>query len=249
MKISNKEYFDAIIAILKQKKQYSVSFDPCTFDSALTKNELPWCVRFDAMVDTITVPRLCPKRYRSSVENNVRDLGHKLSRRRMNFGIVISVDREGCLFYDIFFDNDNEDWEQLFYYVYDELRTDDDEEADIWMDMFIISKRRKTVDTSIAQAKNILIACVEEFVKEFGNGREIEMNTPVRIDKLNLDVDEYLPMVVTGKKIKRLSQGDLVFIYSYQDGKREMNDSSLLGDMSLTDIQCILYAIETQTIV
>lgn len=122
-KYRDEKFFRAIITLLKEKGRDSVSFDPMNFDSTLTKNELPWCNTFDRMVDTVSLDADDPCR------------------------VFMSVEYDGFLFHESFTsdgptgentavdENIREDWESLFFFVYDEVRNDSDpEDAEEWID-------------------------------------------------------------------------------------------------------------------
>lgn len=140
MKITGKQFVKAIIAILKEKNKKSVSFDPRTYGSELTKNELPWCNAFDCMVDTIGCPELVigDDTFEESVEFTDED---KAAMKAKGYPdcIWICVDDGGAVKYDFFDGTENEDFDHLFHDVYDELWDGgiNDDEGDIWLYRFI----------------------------------------------------------------------------------------------------------------
>ncbi len=148
MKITGKEFVKAIIAILQEKKQYAVSYDPKTYDTDLPKECLPWCVAFDAMIDTVSAPCLWPDGM------NHCDHQDKENAKKKGYPdcISICVDLDGCVMYDFFDGTENEDFEHIFFDVYNELWDGgiEDEGADFWLEKFITRLRKhesnQTVD-------------------------------------------------------------------------------------------------------
>ena len=142
MKTTGKEFVAAIIAILTMKNKKTVSFDPRTYDSELTKNELPWCNAFDCMVDTIGCPELVidDDTFEESVEFTDEDKNAMKAKGYPNC-IWICVDDGGAVKYDFFDGTEDEDWDHLFVDVYDELRNGEEDEAEIWLDRFLAKYR------------------------------------------------------------------------------------------------------------
>lgn len=113
--LTGEDFVRATIAFLREKGTDHVSFDPNTYDAELTKNELPWCVTFDQIIDTVCIA----------------DDGSER--------IVLCVENGGAIFYEYFDGSENEDFDHIFHDVYDELWDGGmtDEEADCWLDAFI----------------------------------------------------------------------------------------------------------------
>lgn len=222
MKISSKDYVAAIIAVLNEKNRLLVSFDPKSYDPALTKDELPWCVKFDALIDTVSIrPEL----------KEVRDK------------ICVSVCVNGYLFYAYFDGSENEDFEHLFFEVYDELRNGYEEEADIWLDRFVHSRFRAKNDAVIENAKRTIILRIKDIVSAEGGSVEFGKVKAVRLDKLDLDADVVIPYAFCPVKLE-FSKEEEGLILSYRDDENKWTDN--LKDLSLCDVQSILYTVENE---
>lgn len=137
MKITGKQFVKAIIAILKEKNTSGVSFDPKSYDLNLSKNELPWCIKFDSMIDTISAPCM----WSEDITNSDWTNADKKRAQEKHFPdcICICVENGGQILYDFFDGTENEDFDHLFHDVYDELWDGgiNDDEGDIWLDRFI----------------------------------------------------------------------------------------------------------------
>ena len=243
MKITGKQFVAAIIAVLKEKNTPCVSFDPKSYDAHLTKSELPWCNTFDCMADTIGCPALVIGD-ESIAETAQFSDGDKEQMMASGYPdcLWICVDDEGAVKYDFFNGSEDEDWEHLFFDVYDELRDGKDEEADFWLDEFIRQYRSSQSNKAVDKAKAVLINQIKERILA-EDGSVLRLDKTVRIDKLNLDFDEYLPMTVRANFID-LDEGNPSIEFDYPDVERWMHDRCFLRDMSLSDVQNILYATE-----
>ena len=132
--LTGADFVRAIVALFREKGLNYASFDPKAYDPDLTKDELPWCVFFDNIIDTLSAPALWPK----DALLDESDL-HRLAEKGFpgRDVVCIAVDDNGCLFYEFFNGDENEPWENLFFDVYDGIRSCDDEEGDFWLDSFI----------------------------------------------------------------------------------------------------------------
>lgn len=239
MEITGKEFVNGIISILRKKNKTFVSFDPKSYDENLTKDELPWCCAFDQMVDTISAPGLLDEKTLARAYDP-EDLV-KMAGKGFPGCLCISVCTEGgVIFHDFFDGSEDEDWEHLFIDVYDELRSSDDGEGDFWIEALI---RHQRTDKAIEKAKELLTDYGIEMLKETPGKKEIHPTKAIRVDKFNSDFDEYLPVWVKPKRIY-LENGELFIDYQYEDEERTMDDRSQVRQMSLSDIQSVVYSIE-----
>ena len=235
MNILGKEFVAAINAILKEKNKKTISFDPIYFDGHPKKNELPWCNTFDCMIVTIGSPQMVIGK--DSLENT-KEFSYYEKKTIKAKGypdcIWICGEDHGEIKYDFFNGTENEDWENLFFYVYDELRNKNDEDAEIWLEIFLIKYRGLQIKTITDKAKAILV----DFVKERVLGEDnkiLKMYTKtILMDKRTIYANS---LSLNGDKV--------IINFQYADGNKLMNESCSLMDMSLTNIQNVIDSIET----
>lgn len=112
------QFVKATIAFMKQKNIRSVSFDRKCFDINLTKSEMPWCITYDEFIDTVSIP--------------------DEPEHQGTLCICVCTDG-GQILYNYFDGSENEDFDELFHWVYDEIWDGgmEDDEADIYFDKFI----------------------------------------------------------------------------------------------------------------
>ena len=136
--LTGRDFVSAIVALFREKGCDSVSFDRRSYDRCLTKEELPWCILFDCFIDTVSAPALWSERAFSFL-----NAGERADLEAKGFPgsdvLSIGVDDDGLLLHSFFDGDENEAWERLFFDVYDEIRSDDDEEPDMWLDAFFSS--------------------------------------------------------------------------------------------------------------
>ncbi len=135
--ITGPDYVRAINALLYEKSgNGSVSFDIRTYDRGLTKDDLPWSKTADRFIDTVRVPE---------------DGG--------NDTVCIIVDcGNGQGLQRHFNGTEKEDWDHIFYDVYDELWNGDEEEAGEWLEQYM----EKTSRGRFADIKGYLIRRIGE---------------------------------------------------------------------------------------
>ena len=132
---SAQDYIRAINAILREKGKDAMCFDRSSFDSALTKDALPWCRRRDAFIDCI--------------ETGEDDTAIYVT----TWGLTPERDK--------FDGSEGEDFDTLFHFVYDELLRDPDKEkdADEWLSDFkkrmAASRERAEEPGRAAETENV----------------------------------------------------------------------------------------------
>lgn len=217
------DFVEAIIAILKEKNTLSVSFDPKSYEDKLSKSELPWCVRFDSLVDTISI---------------------RPDNDSLRGKIIISVVNGGQTIYDTFDGNENEDFEKLFYKVYDALRDGtEEEEADLWIGRFLTARFRAKNDAVVDGAKNLIILRIKDIVSKCGGSVRFKNVKAVRLDKLDMDADVMIPYPFKPESLDVAARDGRVYL-SYSDDRDIWVDD--LVDLSLCDCQSILYSLELE---
>ena len=216
------DFVEAIIAILKEKNTLSVSFDPKSYEDKLSKSELPWCVRFDSLVDTISI---------------------RPDNDSLRSKIIISVANGGQTIYDTFDGSENEDFEKLFYKVYDALRDETEEEADLWIGRFLAARFRAKNDAVVDGAKNLIILRIKDIVSKCGGSVRFKNVKAVRLDKLDMDADVTIPYPFKPESLDVAARDGKVYL-SYSDDRDIWVDD--LVDLSLCDCQSILYSLELE---
>ena len=248
MKTTGKEFVAAIIAILRMKNKKTVSFDPKTYDSELTKDELPWCMAFDRMVDTIGSPALVIRNVTLENTSEFNDEDKRLIRMKgLSNCIWICVKYDGDTKYEFFNGTEDENWEHLFFDVYDELRKADDEEADMWLDRFLAKYRENEIKSFEIEAyravKKSLIELAREYIEREEN-KEIDFFykkehsfTVWWGDEL---CDDFSMKEIIVNKLYLDQKGTVTVSYSYQDCQRKITIEKPLSEFDQRRIETIL---------
>ena len=233
MNYTGKQFVQAIIAVLREKGRTSISFHKRDFDINLTKNKMPWCVYFDEFIDTVSI---------SSGTDNIGKIC-----------VCVCTDG-GQILWEHFDGSENEDFDGLFNWVYNSLWDGgiEDEEADIWLEEFFNPTKplAKRIDQAVAGAKACLTELAENLIIEHINeteGKEKGISLTsvpyIRLDKYDMVADETIPAAFKPIKVFLMDRRPAIR-YIEEEAGRQFQHNDFLRDLSLSDIQSVLYAIE-----
>lgn len=137
----------AILELMAEKAKTYVSFDIKSFKPDESKNNMPWCIGFDALIDTVSVDK-----------------------EKHPGQICICVDDNGAIYYKWYDGSEYEDFERIFHWIYNALwdgGVEDVKEKD-WLKKNWNAAR--LTKEAVNEAKAIIISQLVNLVKSV-NGR------------------------------------------------------------------------------
>lgn len=148
----------AILELMAEKAKTYVSFDIKSFEPNENKNNMPWCIGFDAFIDTVSVDK----------EEHPAQ-------------ICICVDDNGAIYYKWYDGSENEDFEGIFHWIYNALWDGgvEDVEDDDWLKKNWGPAR--LANEAVNEAKAVIISQLVNLVKSV-NGQTVVLYEEPAVD-------------------------------------------------------------------